>query len=292
MGLQRNYTHEQMLEAIAAVKKGTLAAAVAKEFNVPQATLVYKARGKSSTVCRIGPSPVLTDAEEKIIKQWLLHAARLQYPIMKELLCDSVQHIIKNKERPNPFNDEQPRRKWHEAFFKRHPELCERTVRPLSSARSGVTEEQIRNWFAVIKLYLKEKNLLVITNEPTKITTKKGDKNVYLANNIDEKENITLLVTTNAAMIDFLMKAFLAILHIVFHLHGELASLKVAGCVMDMSHLTLHVSEFCSENGIELISLYPNSMHLLQPVDVAVIYPIKAAWRKEVRKWKVEQFGN
>ncbi|GAB0089467.1 hypothetical protein DMENIID0001_040100 [Sergentomyia squamirostris] len=41
------------------------------------------------------------------------------------------------------------------------------------------------------------------------------------------------------------------------------------------SHLTLHLSRFCQKNGIILVSLYPNSTHLTQPLDVAVFKPIK-----------------
>lgn len=52
--------------------------------------------------------------------------------------------------------------------------------------------------------------------------------------------------------------------------------------VTGKSHLTLHLSDFCSANGIELIALYPNSTHILQPMDLAVFRPLKVAWRKEV----------
>lgn len=54
-----------------------------------------------------------------------------------------------------------------------------------------------------------------------------------------------------------------------------------------VSHLTLALSEFCSENKIELIALYPNSTHFLQPMDVAVFHPLKNAWKKEVYNWRI-----
>lgn len=52
------------------------------------------------------------------------------------------------------------------------------------------------------------------------------------------------------------------------------------------SHLTLHLSSFCSEKGIILISLYPNSTHLLQPMDVGVFKPFKNGWKKSVAQYK------
>ncbi|KAJ8895064.1 hypothetical protein PR048_000389 [Dryococelus australis] len=110
-----------------------------------------------------------------------------------------------------------------------------------------------------------------------KIITKKGDKNVYLANNNDEKENLTVLLTANAAgnipppMIVFSYESIPS--HIAHSVPpswgiGTSESGWMCGPVFyeyvtntDMKHLTLHVSEFCSENGIELMSLYPNSTH-------------------------------
>lgn len=57
------------------------------------------------------------------------------------------------------------------------------------------------------------------------------------------------------------------------------------------SHLTLHLSNFCSENGIEIIALFPNSTHILQPLDLAVFRPLKVFWKKAATKWKLENLG-
>lgn len=37
-----------------------------------------------------------------------------------------------------------------------------------------------------------------------------------------------------------------------------------------VSHLTLHLSMFCRENGIHIVAFYPNSTHIQQPLDVAI----------------------
>lgn len=57
------------------------------------------------------------------------------------------------------------------------------------------------------------------------------------------------------------------------------------------SHLTLHLSNFCTENGIEVIALNPNSTHILQPMDLAVFRPLKASWREAVKTWKMQNLG-
>lgn len=52
------------------------------------------------------------------------------------------------------------------------------------------------------------------------------------------------------------------------------------------SHLSLHLSTFCRENGLILIALYPNSTHILQPLDIAVFGPLKSSWKKRVKEWR------
>lgn len=58
------------------------------------------------------------------------------------------------------------------------------------------------------------------------------------------------------------------------------------------SHLTLQLSEFCRENGIELIALYPNSTHVTQPLDVAVFHAAKNSWKKAVPEWRLANGGD
>ncbi|KAG6448525.1 hypothetical protein O3G_MSEX005530 [Manduca sexta] len=57
------------------------------------------------------------------------------------------------------------------------------------------------------------------------------------------------------------------------------------------SHLTMQLSELCRENGIIVIALVPNTTHMLQPLDVAVFYPLKQNWRQLVKKWRIENDG-
>ncbi|KYN50385.1 hypothetical protein ALC57_00022, partial [Trachymyrmex cornetzi] len=57
------------------------------------------------------------------------------------------------------------------------------------------------------------------------------------------------------------------------------------------SHLTLPLSNFCRQHEIELIALYPNATHILQPLDVAVFHPLKMVWKKTVNNWRLENNG-
>lgn len=57
------------------------------------------------------------------------------------------------------------------------------------------------------------------------------------------------------------------------------------------SHLTYHLSKFCSENKIILVVLPPNCTHIMQPLDVAVFSPLKKGWVKAVHAWRMNNAG-
>jgi len=52
------------------------------------------------------------------------------------------------------------------------------------------------------------------------------------------------------------------------------------------SHFTIPLVQFCRDNGIELISLFPNSTHILQPLDVALFSNLKRLWKNFLPTWK------
>lgn len=55
-----------------------------------------------------------------------------------------------------------------------------------------------------------------------------------------------------------------------------------------MSHLSYQLSVFCAKNEIILVALYPNSTHILQPMDVAIFRTLKSGWREHVNQWKIQ----
>lgn len=57
------------------------------------------------------------------------------------------------------------------------------------------------------------------------------------------------------------------------------------------SHLTLQLVNFCQTNNIELVALYPNATHILQPLNVAVFHPVKTAWKRTVDGYTIENDG-
>ena len=57
------------------------------------------------------------------------------------------------------------------------------------------------------------------------------------------------------------------------------------------SHISLPLSTFCMNHGIELMALFPNATHLIQPMDVPVFHTLKTAWRHEVQNFRMNHEG-
>ncbi|XP_036151114.1 uncharacterized protein LOC105833505 [Monomorium pharaonis] len=55
------------------------------------------------------------------------------------------------------------------------------------------------------------------------------------------------------------------------------------------SHINIPLVRFCRDKKIELIGLFPNSTHIMQPLDISFFHPFKQAWKKAVPKWKNQQ---
>ncbi|XP_071645164.1 uncharacterized protein [Temnothorax longispinosus] len=58
-----------------------------------------------------------------------------------------------------------------------------------------------------------------------------------------------------------------------------------------VSHLSLQLCEFCKEKQIEICCFPSHATHILQPLDVAVFFPLKQKWKSLVRNWRIEHDG-
>ncbi|KAJ3641308.1 hypothetical protein Zmor_027820 [Zophobas morio] len=121
MAPRRNYTKEQMSKVIDAVGRGMAIATAAKAFSVPRTTLLDKISGRSSLETKMGPKTVLPQHEENILEDCIMSLSDMHYPIKKDELLDSVQHIIQQTKRETPFVNGRPGKKWFSSFLKRHP---------------------------------------------------------------------------------------------------------------------------------------------------------------------------
>lgn len=156
------------------------------------------------------------------------------------------------------------------------------------------------------------------------VLARRGSKTVYKVVHDDEKESITVLFTVNAKgtllppfilywyeripalVTSNLPKEWLAgntekgwmtaesfFNYISTQFHPWLVKNKIQFPVIlfvdgHVSHLTLSLAQFCKANQIELIALYSNATHILQPLDVAVFQPLKSKWKKTIDEWRIE----
>lgn len=106
------------------------------------------------------PSSVLNFVEEERVANWILAKAKLGFPMHPSTVMDAVQNILKGASRPNKFTDDRPGKKWLKLFLQRHPNIAKRNTEIISKSRASVTEEAIREWFAELRQFLKNDNLL------------------------------------------------------------------------------------------------------------------------------------
>ncbi|XP_031359109.1 eukaryotic translation initiation factor 5B-like [Photinus pyralis] len=205
-----------MAKAVSEFQNGnTSLRAIAKKYAVPKSTLEFKLKNPDHKQT-FGPSPVLTNSEEATLVKWIAELARKGFPRKRDDIIASVQNFLIANPRPNPFTNNRPGAGWLKAFFRRHPEITERTSEAVTSASSCVSEKDIRKWFVEVKDYLKEKQLEQVIEDPTrifngdetgfqicpetgKVLAPKGIKNVYTIDQGSSKENITVMFTFSAS---------------------------------------------------------------------------------------------
>ncbi|KAJ8981850.1 hypothetical protein NQ317_017528 [Molorchus minor] len=117
----------------------------------------------------MGPSTFLTPDEETRLVTWIISKAKLGFPIHPEEVKDSVQKVLKESSRPNKFIDDRPGTKWLKLFLLRHPEISKRNTEIISKSRASVTEPAIRQWFADLKKYLEDENIIDIMNDASRV---------------------------------------------------------------------------------------------------------------------------
>lgn len=214
-----NYSNELMQNAVTAVKSGMSCSEASRKYKVPRITLLYKVQGKFKDK-KCGRESYLNHEEEKLLVDWIVTMGKAGFPVTKIELLDSVQRLVKDlkvkyPEREFPFVGNRPGRHWYESFLKRNPQISVRTAQNLTSSRSNVSEQQLRQWHAEITSYLEANNLSCIVENPkrvfnadeaafflnpkgNKVLTSRGEKCVYSIVNNDEKECLTVMISGNA----------------------------------------------------------------------------------------------
>ena len=76
--------------------------------------------------------------------------------------------------------------------------------------------------------------------------------------------------------------------------HWPIVTFNILSCCLlmelDVIYLSRHPSTV-TRNGIYLYMLYPNAMHLLQPLDLLLMGSLKTNYRSEMKKWYTKNIG-
>ncbi|XP_031353826.1 uncharacterized protein LOC116180679 [Photinus pyralis] len=342
------YSEDQVMQALQDMEAGASLRATSKKHGIPRATLLRKSKTTGPLETKAGAPTVFDAKEEAILVKWVKAMANAGFPISKETLFFSVDKLATRMEKTfiggKSRGSTMPGRKWYEGFMRRHPDIRERTSQNLTSARNKITQKDINQWFDEIGNYIQQNNLQSVFDDnrrifncdetafflnpkPGKVLAEKGSKNVYTSAGADEKFNLTVLVTGNAAGIlapPMIVYRYQRIpLQIVKNIPPEWGIGKSENGWMTQetffeyitnifnpwldkhniprpvimfldghsSHLSLPLSEFCEQKKIILVALYPNATHLIQPLDVAVFHTLKSSWKQKVAEWRIASEG-
>ncbi|XP_063907880.1 uncharacterized protein LOC135126021 [Zophobas morio] len=173
------------------------------------------------------------------------------------------------------------------------------------------------------RVYNADETAFFLSPKGSRVLVRKGQKSVYSFVANDEKECLTSLINANAAgklappMILFSYERIPAAISSLMPTNFSIGKSESGWMTGEtfyeyvtnifypwlvennikfpivffvdghVSHLTLSLSNFCKEKKIELVALYPNATHLLQPMDVAVFHTLKQTWKTSVHNWRV-----
>ena len=147
------YTQATLIEAIRAVQEKKLSLNKASQvFGIPYATLRDKVRGRRPINAQ--PRTLLQAAEEERLLSWLKETARQGFGQTKSDIKDTVKAILDARGAITNSPDNRPSKQWVADFFKRHPDLSERTPLALGKERALVTPSGLAAWFQEMKHYL------------------------------------------------------------------------------------------------------------------------------------------
>ncbi|KAK3700047.1 hypothetical protein RRG08_052503 [Elysia crispata] len=180
-------------------------------FGIPYATLGDKVRGRRPINAQ--PRTLLQAAEEERLLSWLKETARQGFGRTKSDIKDTVKATLDARGAVTNSPDNRPSKQWVADFFKRHPDLSERTPLALGKERALVTPSGLAAWFQEMKHYLDtispqlldspdrlynaDETGFSLCPKSKKVIAEKGSKHVYnLSSNT--KNSVTVVACCSA----------------------------------------------------------------------------------------------
>nr|CAI5866669.1 unnamed protein product [Callosobruchus analis] len=92
---------------------------------------------------KIETATFLSKEEGDELVMYILNKAKLRFPLSGEDVKYSIQNVLRQCPRQNPFKDDRPGKKWLALYLNYHPEVVKRNA----EARVTVTKKSITEWF-------------------------------------------------------------------------------------------------------------------------------------------------
>lgn len=122
----------------------------------------------------MGPAPLLSDAADAMLVNWVKALAVKGSPVTKCDLLSSIENTAKDSNKRNVFPNGKPGYKWLQLLLRRDLQIAEQTVEKLSKVWANDWEQLIRDWFKENSLYLKVNNLLEVVKDQAMCSTWKS----------------------------------------------------------------------------------------------------------------------
>ncbi|KUL81896.1 hypothetical protein ZTR_09528 [Talaromyces verruculosus] len=310
---------------------------------IPASTLWRRANGKPSRQDKAANQQYLSPQEERALVNHVLRMAQNGYPLpvsflrsLAVIIARQRSSIFQHATTNSPITDSKirpPGKNWPQAFYKRHPELRSRRLKPIDWKRDDRhIEEKVRQWFGVIRRELADPAILlenVYNMDETGVLLSVLNSLKVLVSKHDLREHRgaavkrTLVTAVECISADGRCLSPLIIwpatthrsswtthptpgwhfacsksgyadteisLYWVQHVFDPQTRDRAGGkprlLISDGfgPHESLEVLKFCYANQIVLCRLPSHTSHKLQPCDVGVFGPLKAAYRTQVEQ--------
>ena len=143
---RKNYSEEDMLEAVEALRGGMSSRNVEAQFGIPRKTVMDRAAGLHGDT--IGQPPVLSMQEEEMICSMVVLLSDWGFPFNGDDLRYFVKaYLDKKGVTENWFKDNLPTHRWLDRFLGRHKTLTLRKTNAIKRSRAMVSREDVQEFF-------------------------------------------------------------------------------------------------------------------------------------------------
>ena len=219
-GKRRQWTTDEMLSAVDAVKTGTGLNAAARAYCVPKATLKrYLLQLGSNSTSRndfkqLGRNTDLPGELEKQLADHILHMEAMFYGFNTQSVRRLAYQIADINNIPHRFNKEKQiaGKEWLSGFLKRHPQISVRSPQATSLARaSGFNRARVNAFFDLLeklvdqhgltadRIYNADEKGLTAVHKPGKILARKGKSQVGSITTAEKGSNVTFMCCMSAS---------------------------------------------------------------------------------------------